>query len=106
MWDRIRTSGVGMRGDDWNLLELWELAAQACPYVCQQSEVTHLLHAQGGALAPARAILSLPNSSLTFHTGSDPPEGTGLRQKMWLGQSKGNSGKSLSKVISVALLHF
>lgn len=82
-----------MRGDDWNLLELWELAAWPC--VCQESEVTPLLHSQGGALTLARAI-ALLNSSLTFHTGSDPPEGTGLRQKLGLGQSKGNSNKSSS----------
>lgn len=35
-----------MRGDDWSLLEFWELTAQACPSVCQESEVTQLQHAQ------------------------------------------------------------
>lgn len=84
-----------MRGDDWNLLELWELAAQACPYVCQESEVTHLLHVKE-ELSHWPGQQSLLNSSITFHTESDPPEAAGLRQKMWLGQLKSNSSKSLS----------
>lgn len=40
-----------MRRGDWNLPELWELKSQAdWPCVCQESEVTRLLHAQGGEL--------------------------------------------------------